>query len=169
MWVVPVKGDVIKTSDDAEFTVASYSNFKTKGPCVYVEHDAGDVSVPIYFFDIKELNGVKVDYNNTSKVLNALGMIKRKEHLPQKHDYIFITETSDEEEQPIEKKVRVEELKLHNRNMGLSRGLLVIDSDGEHYSLKSINKIKRFSGDSLFDKSKFQKIYSDYLGYNGRK
>lgn len=170
MFIVPIKGDVIQTVDDGEFTVAAYSNFKSKGPCIYAQSDTDNSSsnVPIYFFDIKQLNGIKIEFNNASKILNALGFFKRKQHLPQKHDTIFVDDEDSEEEEVKQKKVKVKELKLHNRNLGLSKGLLVIGEDDQPYSLSSINKIKRFSGDSFFDKAKFQKLYSDYLGYNGK-
>jgi len=173
MWVVPIKGDVVRTSDDTEFTVEAYSNFKGKGPCVYVEHTGGDKTLPIYFFDIESVNGIKVEFNNQSKIMNAMGYMKRKQHLPQKHDTITVAdygvgEESDDKE-PKTKKVKVNELKLHNRNLGLSRGLLIIADDDEVYSLKDIITIKRVSGDSYFDATKFQKIYTDYLGYREKR
>lgn len=178
MLVVPIKGDIITTEDDNEFTVAGFTNFKNKGPAVYVQSSSSDASdtkstLPIYFFDIKNLNGIKVEFNNTSKVLNALGMLKRKLHLPQKDDYIFITSSDDDDDNDNEDgkkdtKVKVKELKLHNKNIGLSRGLVVLSDDGVVYSLGSINRIKRSHGDSFFDKSQFLKLYKDYLGYNGK-
>jgi hypothetical protein len=164
MLVVPINGDIITTEDDNEFTVAGFTNFKDKGPAVYVKsNDDTKATLPIYFFDIKNLNGIKVEFNNSSKVLNALGIIKRKIHLPQKEDSIFI-ERDDENET----EVKVKELKLHNKNIGLSRGLVVIGDDKVVYSLGSINRIKRTHGDSFFDKAKFLKLYTDYLGYNGK-
>ena len=166
MLIVPIKGDVIKTSDDSEFTVEAYSNFKNKGPAVYVEHGAGEKTLPIYFFDIIEVNGIKVEFNNMSKVLNALGFMKRKQHLPQKHDVITVEDSENESEESTTKKVKVTELKLHNRNLGLSRGLIIVGDDDNNYSLKDIKAIKRASGDSYFDKNKFVKIYKDYLGYS---
>ena len=66
------------------------------------------------------------------------------------------------------KKVKVKELKLHNKNIGLSRGLVILGDDAVIYSLESINRIKRSHGDSFFDKSQFLKLYKDYLGYNGK-
>ncbi len=177
MLVLPIKGDIITTEDDNEFTVAGFTNFKDKGPAIYVKSNPdaeAKTTLPIYFFDIKNLNGIKVEFNNSSKVLNALGMLKRKHHLPQKDDYIFIEideDDNDEEESNTNsssKKVKVKDLKLHNKNIGLSRGLVVLGDDGVVYSLQSINRIKRSHGDSFFDKSQFLKLYKDYLGYNGK-
>ncbi len=176
MLVVPIKGDIITTEDDNEFTVAGFTNFKNKGPAIYVKSNPdsdSQTTLPIYFFDIKNLNGIKVEFNNTSKVLNALGMFKRKHHLPQKDDYIFIDideedDDTEEDKDATSKKVKVKDLKLHNKNIGLSRGLVVLGDDGVVYSLQSINRIKRSHGDSFFDKSQFLKLYKDYLGYNGK-
>jgi hypothetical protein len=155
MYVVPIKGDLIKTIDGAEFTVAEYTNFKSRGPAVYVEQESSSNALAIYFFDIEELNGIKVTYNSSTKILSALGHFKRKQHLPQKHDIITTEDT---------KTFKVSDLKLHNRKYGLSHGLLIIGSDDEVYSLKDIVAIKRSFGDSFFDKKQFQKTYSDYLG-----
>jgi hypothetical protein len=168
MWCVPVKGDLITTSDDIQVVVEGYSNYKSKGPVVYCTAEGSSTKIPVYFFDIKELNGVKIEFSNTSKVLNALGLLKRKQHLPQKKDTIFVMEENDEGNE-VEKKVKVAELKLHNRNIGLSRGLLVIGEDEEFYSLADIKRIKRTSGDSYFDENKFQKLYQDYLGYREKR
>lgn len=164
MQVVPIKGDVITTADGPKFTVSSYTNFKSKGPAVYVEHNDGEASLLIYFFDIVEVNDVKVEFNNQSKILNALGYIKRKVHIPQKHDTIYV-----HDEEGNEQKLKVKELKLHNKNLGLSRGLLIIGNDDEVYSMRDIINIKRVSGDSWFDEKKFQSIYSDYLGYREKR
>jgi|688.fasta_scaffold07849_5 hypothetical protein len=174
MLVVPIKGDIITTEDGDEFTVAGFTNFRDKGPAVYVKSNPDSESkstLPIYFFDIKNLNGIKVEFNNSSKVLNALGMLKRKLHLPQKDDYIIIEIDDDDKEEDTDtstKKVKVKELKLHNKNIGLSRGLVILGDDAVIYSLESINRIKRSHGDSFFDKSQFLKLYKDYLGYNGK-
>lgn len=172
MWIVPIKNDIITTTDDTEFTVTGYTNYKSKGPCVYVTHSSGDSAVSVYFFDIKQLNGVKVEFNNASKILNSLGFVKRKIHLPQKHDVIYVDDTNEDEEGNetiVQKKIKVEDIKLHNRNMGLSRGMLIVGDDDVLYPLKSINRIKRTGGDSYFDKSRFVKTYVDYLGYHGTK
>lgn len=174
MWVVPIAGDNITTTDNVQATVKSYSNFKSKGPCVYVESDSGEkVAAPIYFFDIKELNGVQVEYPSSSKILNAMGFLKRKLHLPQKHDVITVHKKEHNEEEAESAptiKVKVRELKLHNRNIGLSRGLVIIGEDDEQYSLGDILDIKRVSGDSYFDQKKFMRTYDDYVGYtHGKK
>jgi hypothetical protein len=157
MWCVPIKNDIIKTTDGIEFAVIEYSNFKDKGPVVYCKHDS--VTSPIYFFDIAEINDIKVSFNTQSKILEALGNLKRKIHLPQKHDKITVLVDGEE----LIKKVA--NIKLHSRSIGLSKGMLIIDSEGDHYSLQQIIDIKRPIGDHDFDQKKFKKIYHDYLGY----
>jgi hypothetical protein len=159
MWAVPIDGDNITTADNLDFTVIGFTNLKSKGPAVYVESETESKAPPVYFFDIKKVNGVEVDFPSTSKILNAVGFLKRKIHLPQKHDVILVNG----------KEVKVKELKLHNKNLGLSRGLVIIDEDGDKYSLTDIEDIQRVRGDSFFDKKKFQKIYMDYLGYTNGK
>lgn len=156
MWIVPIAKDVITTSDGVEFTVSDFTNYKSSGPAVYVAHESS--AMPIYFFDIATVNGVKVEYNKQSKVLEVLGHFKRKIHLPQKHDKIQIDDGDY---------VKVANIKLHSRSLGLSRGLLLIGEDGEAYSLQQITAIKRPVGDSFFDVKKFKKLYSEYLGHEG--
>lgn len=155
MWVVPIAGDTINTVDGGDYIVSEYTNFKSVGPACYVEHEAK--MVVIYFMDIQSLNGVKVEYNAQSKVLEALGKFKRKIHLPQKHDKIQVDGSEDF--------IKVQNIKLHSRSLGLSRGLLIIGEDGEAYSLQSIANIKRPVGDSFFDRKRFNKFYHDYEGH----
>ena len=153
MYIVPIDKDNIVTTDGAEVEVTDYSNFKPSGPCVFV---AGEkTSMPIYFQDIASINGVKVDYNNSSKVLEPLGHFKRKIHLPQKHDKIMVKGEW----------IKVNGVKLHSRSLGLSRGLLIMGEDGEAYALQQVEDIKRPIGDSYFDKKRFLKIYSEYKGH----
>ncbi|MEM2159599.1 MAG: hypothetical protein QXN55_01440 [Candidatus Nitrosotenuis sp.] len=155
MFVVPIKSDIIKTKDGGIFTVLEYTNFKSKGPAVYVKAETPFV---IYFFDIDEINDVKVDFNGTTKVFTALGHLKRKIHLPQKHDTITLIDGDDE------KTVLVETLKLHSKTIGLSRGLVFIDKDGDRHSLSEIGDIERSTGTSFFDRKKFARMYTDYFG-----
>jgi hypothetical protein len=155
MWIVPIKGDSIVSKDGTDYIVDSYNNFKASGPAVLIEQE-GKVT-PIYFVDIQSVNGVNVEFNNQSKVLEALGKFKRKIHLPQKHDKIIVKGSEDY--------IKVANLKLHSKSLGLSRGLLVIGEDGEAYSLQLIQTIKRPVGDSFFDRKKFLKFYDDYIGH----
>jgi hypothetical protein len=155
MFVVPIKNDIIKTKDGGTFTVLEYTNFKSKGPAVYVKADTPFV---IYFFDIDEINDVKVDFNGATKVFSALGHLKRKIHLPQKHDTVTLIDGDNE------KTLLVETLKLHSKSIGLSRGLVFIDSEGNKHSLGSIGDIERSTGTSFFDRKKFAHLYRDYFG-----
>jgi hypothetical protein len=156
MFIVPIDGDKVTTADGVEFEVTDYSNFRNQGPCVYVAHESS--AMPIYFFDIASVNGVKVEYNQQSKVLEVQGHFKRKIHLPQKHDKIQITGSEDW--------IKVTGVKLHSRSLGLSRGLLIIGEDGEAYSIQQIQAIKRPIGDSFFDYKRFNKLYKEYRGHD---
>lgn len=164
MLVVPLPKDTITTKDGAELVVLAYSNFKSKGPAVYVEHTAGTPAVTVYFFDIEKINGIRVDFNTSSKVFTALGNLKRKYHLPQPNDQIII-KLKDSEETTI---VEVKELKLHSKSLGLGNGLLVKDKEGNMHRLGEILNIKRSIGDDIFNQKRFLRIYSEYRGYTGK-
>ena len=163
MFVVPLPKDKIGTKDGAELEVITYTNFKSKGPAVYVEHQPGSPAVAIYFFDIEKINDVRVEYNVGSKVFTALGNIKRKIHLPQPNDQLIIN--NDEAEPSI---VEVKDLKLHSKILGLGQGLIIRDKDGNNHRLDSISDIKRAVGGSEFNQKKFLRIYSEYRGYTGK-
>ena len=88
MFIVPVKGDKIVTKDGVTFTVMSYTNYRDKGPAVYVEHTPQVPSDAVYFFDIARINGIHVEYLSGPKMFRAGGSVKRKVHLPQPTDKI---------------------------------------------------------------------------------
>ena len=163
MLVVPLPKDKIVTKDGAELEVITYTNFKSKGPAVYVVHQAGTPAVAIYFFDIEKINGIRVEYNVGSKVFTALGNIKRKIHLPQPNDQIIIKKDDDTTDI-----LEVKDLKLHSKVLGLGQGLVVRDKDGNIHRLDSIADIKRAVGGSDFNQKKFLRIYSEYRGYTGK-
>jgi len=164
-FIVPVAGDKLKIVDnDAQFVVTSYTNMKTE-PAVYV--DAGeDENNIVYFYDISEINDVKVDYNRGSKTFESLGMLKRRYNLPQPGDTISVKKKTPDGEME-DGETTVKNIKLHNKTEGISRGLVVCDED-TCYDLLSIKSITRKSGSEKFDSKKFQKYYFDYLPY-GKK
>mgnify|MGYP003588707629 FL=1 len=165
MLVVPLPKDTITTKDGAELEVIAYTNFKSKGPAVYVEHQAGTPAVAVYFFDIEKINGVRVEFNTSSKVFTALGNIKRKIHLPQPNDQIIIQSADPEAEPDI---IEVKDLKLHSKQIGLGHGMVIRDKDGKVFRLADVFDIKRAVGGDSFDKKKFLKLYSEYRGYIGK-
>lgn len=165
MLVVPLPKDVITTKDGAQLEVIAYTNFKSKGPAVYVEHQAGTPAVAVYFFDIEKINGVRVEFNTSSKVFTALGNIKRKIHLPQPNDQIIIQSADPEAEPDI---IEVKDLKLHSKLIGLGHGMVIRDKDGKVFRLADVFDIKRAVGGDSFDKKKFLKLYSEYRGYIGK-
>lgn len=161
MLVVPLKGDSITTTDGPKFTVDSYTNFKTD-PAVYVEVPRGQNSI-VYFQDIEEINGVKVEYNKSSKVFTALGVIKRKYNLPQPKDTITVERPGGPDDAGDDDS-EVKTPKLHSKAIGLSRGLVIIDKEDNVFSLGDIIEIDRSVGGEHFDRKKFLRYYKDYTG-----
>lgn len=162
MFVVPLKGDKVETKDGITFTVLSYTNYRDKGPAVYVEHTAGVPSDAVYFFDIIKLNGKTVEYVPGAKVFRSTGEITRRYHLPQVSDAVTYKDKSGT------KTMKVTGLKLHRRN-DLAKGLLVVgtveDSDqSETIRLPQIIDIERDIGSDLFSRDRFLSYYSDYKG-----
>ena len=89
MLVVPIKGDKIKTADNSDIRIVStYTSLKDQ-PAVYLEKSTS-ADVYVYFSDIVEINGVRVEYEGGSKLFSALGPLKRKYNLPQPKDMIKI-------------------------------------------------------------------------------
>jgi hypothetical protein len=161
MLIVPLKGDKATTVDGDEFTVLEYTNYKTD-PAVYIDVPPGQNSI-LYFQDIAEINDVKVEFNKSSKLFTALGIVKRKYNLPQSKDVLTVENPgSPEDAQPID--VEVKTLKLHSRAIGLSKGLAVLDDDHKVYVLSDILNIERANGSEHFDRKKFLKYYRDYTG-----
>jgi hypothetical protein len=165
-FVVPVAGDSIKVVDnETPFKVTSYSNMKPE-PAVYVDVPKGENNV-VYFYDIEEINGVRVEYNRSAKLFDTLGLLKRKQNLPQPGDEISVAgQTPDGS--PEDQKTVVKNVKLHNKLEGISRGLVVCDVN-TCYDLTQIKQIDRKTGTEKFDAEKFQKYYFDYLPYSSKK
>lgn len=162
MLVVPITKDVIITKDGNKLRVVEYTNYKEGGPAVYAKSAAKEL-VLVYFFDIAEINGTKVEYERGSKVFNALGKISREQHLPQPDDKIVVLKDSmsDEDEKS---RAEVATLKLKSKSLGVNKGLFVKDDQGNAYRLKQILDIDRALGGSNFDRDAFMSTYKDYTG-----
>lgn len=160
MFVVPVAGDKVRTQDDSNYrVVSSYTNLKDE-PSVYLT-PGSSADRFLHFSDIVELNGVKVEYDNTSKTFNALGPLRRKFNLPQPRDTITV-KLIDVPFKQEEAELEVSGLRLHNQRLGVSRGLLVICGESS-FSLNELLDIKRNQGSERFDPKRFQRYYFDYL------
>jgi hypothetical protein len=162
MLVVPLKRDKIETKDGVSFQVLSYTNYRDKGPAVYVEHTPAVPSDAVYFFDIAKINGKTVEFIPGAKVFRSLGPLGRKIQLPQPNDTIVYRDGSGAHT------ITVKNLKLHKRG-DLAKGLLVIGVDGvteEQVTVRmaQIIDIQRDIGNDMFSKDKFLSLYSDYLG-----
>jgi hypothetical protein len=64
--------------------------------------------------------------------------------------------------------IEVQTLKLHSRNLGLSKGLLIQDKDKVYHRLNDILDLKRAVGGDTFNKKAFLRLYSEYRGYVGK-
>lgn len=162
MLVVPLRGDQIETKDGVNFEVLSYTNYKDRGPAVYVEHTPLVPSDAVYFFDIHKINGKTVEYVAGSKVFRSLGPLERKFQLPQPADIVTWRGPGGTTD------AVVKGLKLHKRGE-LAKGLLVVgedqDSQETHFiRLPQLLDLKRDIGNDLFSRDKFLKYYGDYTG-----
>lgn len=161
MLVVPLKGDVVSTDDGRYFTVLEYTNYKPD-PAVYIDVPAKQHNL-LYFTDIHKINGIKVEYNKATKVFDAFGVVKRKFNIPQPKDTAMILDPHGQEDSTPQE-IEIKTIRLHSRSLGLSRGLCILDADGNAYRLRDIQEIKRSYGYEAFDRKKFLKYYSDYSG-----
>lgn len=164
MLVVPLKKDKIETKDGVIFTVLSYTNYREKGPAVYVEHTPGVPSDAVYFFDINKINGVYVDYVGGSKVFKAAGRIDRTYHLPQVDDIITVRGTDGSTD------LKVIGLKLHKRD-SLAKGLIVQAEDKNDPDSRQLVRLddivdlqRNIGSDARFSRDAFLKYYGDYRG-----
>lgn len=162
MFIVPLKGDKIETKDGVSFQVLSYTNYRDKGPAVYVEHTPTVPSDAVYFFDIGKINGKTVEYVAGPKVFRSLGVMKRKWQLPQPGDIITYRASTGTQD------MVVKALKLHKRGE-LSKGLLIQGEDPDtkekiFIRLPQIIDLKRDIGNDLFSRDRFLSYYSDYTG-----
>lgn len=166
MLVVPVRGDRVLARDYPDpLTVSSYTNLKS-APSLYVR--GADVKGDtVEFADIVELNGVRVTFHRDSKVLEALGPLRRRYNLPQPGDRIVIRLAKlPTDAREVTEEVEVKHLRLHDQSKGLSRGLLACSADA-CYTLKELLDVKRKVGSEPFDPKTFQRYYLDYLPYAG--
>jgi hypothetical protein len=160
MFIVPIAGDTIKTTDGFSYTVLSFTNYKNDGPAVIAEPDDGSLSETIYFESIVDINGSEVEFSTKGhgiKVFEAPAAFERKFQLPQPNDLIYAKVDVYEE------KFKVLELKLHVTN-NLSKGLILkvenVDTEKtQELSLNMINDIEH----TIFSRTKFLKVYEDYL------
>jgi hypothetical protein len=166
MLVVPLKGDKICTLDDSDpKVVTSYTSLKDE-PAVYVSTSTSKEPY-IYFADIAEINGVKVEFKKDSKVFETLGPLRRKLNLPQPGDKVKIN-LIDVPFKKEDESFTVESLKLHSKKYGIARGLLVC-SEESSFPLSELLDIEREEGNEPFNAKRFQKLYLDYLPYKSSK
>ena len=164
MLVVPIHKDVIKTKDGSYYRVVSYTNFKEAGPAVYGRATGmGKTNVLVYFIDIEEINGTRVEYQKGSRVFNALGKMVRPVPLPQPDDKIVIM-TDDVTDEDGKETAKVESLKLKSKALGIAKGMFVRDTDGKLHRLKNIINIEPSLGSNTFKRAAFLETYKDYTG-----
>lgn len=159
MLVVPIKGDKIITKDDSKpAIVSSYTNLKDE-PAVYLQAGSSRERF-VYFSDIVEINGVRVEYVTDSKVFDSLGPLKRRFNIPQPKDTIKVKLIEADYKEDVEA-IEVTSIKLQNKKHGISRGLLACGKES-CFTLVDIIDIERKVGSEHFDADRFQKYYIDY-------
>lgn len=163
MLIVPVTKDKVQTADGHEYRVISYTNYKDAGPAIYAKGQRLQPPVLIYFFDILKINGVAVDYNMGSRVFRAYGKIKREFQLPQPDDKVVVL-TNKISDNDGKETVEVAGLKLKSKALGVNKGLMFKDTDGEAYRLNQILDIDRALGGERFNREAFLAYYKDYTG-----
>lgn len=159
MIIVPVVGDVIKTSKGLPMKVLSYTNYKSEGPAVSVEAVVGGTVDTEFFADIVTVNDQKVTFIRNDKgfkVLDTTGYLKRKYALPQPGEFL----TSDAIVE--NRKYEVQRIRLHVPNE-LSRGMILdVSSKDEpgviEITLDQITDIDHY----LFNRDRFLEYYNDY-------
>ncbi len=162
MLIAPVTGDKIVTlSYQDVLRVSSYTSLKSE-PAVYLKEALPDGSRAIYLSDIVEVNGVRVEYESGSKLLKALGPLRRKFNLPQEGDTVVtkLIETTFKQE---EVSFEVTSLRLHER--GQSTKSLSVKGKDISITLNEIIDIKRKIGGEPFKRTAFLAYYSDYLPF----
>jgi hypothetical protein len=144
MFIVPLPEDKIRILSQPDLLkVKAYTSLKSE-PAVYLTDVLPGGSRAVYLSDIIELNGVKVEYDSSSKLLEPLGLVKRKYNLPQIGDTIT-TSLIDTDHNP-------------SRSLDVICGKTTV-------SLNDILNIDRAHGFESFDQKNFTKLYLDYLPY----
>lgn len=165
MLVALVKNDKLKLlGQDGQYTVSSYTSFKTE-PAVYLKEPLADGSRAAFFSNVIEVNGIKVEYDESSHLLSALGPLKRAFQLPQPGDTVTYTlvETDYNEE---EVTGVVKDLRLHARDNPTKSLQVKLEDSDTVLELTDVTDIKRKHGGEQFDRSKFQHYYVDYLSFS---
>lgn len=163
MYIVPLAKDTIHTKDGNDYIVVEYTNYKEGGPAVYCKNENKDVFV-VYFFDISRINGTAVDYVKNQKIFKAHGKVKRLFDLPQPDDGISVNNINKHEWTKVSSKLQVSLLKLKSKSLGINKGLMVKDEEGNYHRLKDITNIERALGSSEFNQSEYYTYYKDYMG-----
>lgn len=162
MLVLPLPKDKIKTIEGGSFTVVEYTNFRKLGPALYaIPSEFPDHTALIYFDDIAEINGTKVEYQRGPKVFLAYGNVKRQQHIPQKGQSIIVSKAKSDGLK-FESKQEVVDVRIKYKQMGDTAGMVVKCEDGNYYRMKNV--IDVLDSNPEFSKSLFVRLYGDYLG-----
>lgn len=160
MFVVPVHGDKIITKDSSEIAVVSSFTSLKDEPAVYLVPSTSSEKY-VYFSDVVEINGVRVEYDSGSKTFNALGPLKRRFNIPQPKDTIVVKLKEIDYGKPETEEIEVKSIKLHSKKYGIGRGLLACGQES-CFALSDILDIKRKGWTEKFDSARFLKYYIDY-------
>ena len=162
MLVVPVAGDKSHMLSSPEvLTVKSYTCLKSE-PAVYVKELLADGTKSVFISEIININGVRVEYDDSSKLLTALGPLRRKFYLPQPGDKVefSLIQTSFKQEKITR---TVEKIRFASKhNVGKENTLEIICGEAP-LSLRDVLGIQTSSSTAPFDHREFLKYYFDYL------
>lgn len=159
MIIVPIQKDKIKTSDGQELKVVSYTPFKEGGPAVHCKL-AGEI-ITIYFFDIKQINDITVEYLKSQKAFRAIGKFDRSVHLPQPDDKIIIQKKGSSKHERMS--VEVSTVRMKPRDKVILKGAQVKDTNGDWHRFADIVGINRAIGTNDWNLTEFKELYKDYI------
>ena len=161
MYIVPLPKDTIKTHDGGTYKVVTATMYKEAGPALYARTKEAS-NILIYFIDIDEVNGTRVEYQKGEKLFKALGKVERVQPLPQPGDTAVVRPDINASRGRVT--VKVEGLKLKSKALGINKGLFIKGDDGEFYRIKQILDIEPALGTHKFDRELFLSQYEDYKG-----
>ena len=152
-FLVPLSGDIIETQGGVKHTVLSYAPYKDQ-PAVYVDGTPSHIN----FSEIIKINDTPVKLG-AGQIFEAGTKIARPLQLPQRLDKITID--------GIPSPTKVKSIKLRDHG-DFSKGIVIVGEDAENVRLADIARIERASGSEQFTRREFTKLYSDYLGFQGK-
>lgn len=153
--VVPVKGDRVTTRDDSDpRVVSSYTSLKDL-PAVYLTPGSSSERF-IYFSDIVELNGVRVELDKASGCLRPLGPLRRLVAIPQEGDTVEVELVDGSSLESI----KVTKVTLLDRKQ---QHTLLVCGESSCFALDDLRSINPVGGFGPTRMHRLLRYYHDYL------